>query len=90
MKNKIKWVSFDIRDITNIHKYLTKKKRFEIMFGFIKKIFTGLLTGLVNGSNYTKCLSLTNQKYKIQPNIINLHPNEYTRGLPCYPFAVIR
>ena len=32
------------------------------MFGFIKKIFMGLLTGLVNASNYTKCLSLSNQK----------------------------
>ena len=31
------------------------------MFGLIKKIFTGLLTGLVNGSNYTKCVSLNNQ-----------------------------
>ena len=31
------------------------------MFGLIKKIFTGLLTGLVNGSNYTKCVSLSNQ-----------------------------
>ena len=23
----------------------------------------------------------------IQPTLINLHPNEYTRGLNCYPFA---
>ena len=27
------------------------------MFGLIKEIFTGLWTGLVNGSNYTKCIS---------------------------------
>ena len=29
-----------------------------MMFGLIKKIFIGLLTGLVNGSNHTKCLQL--------------------------------
>ena len=32
------------------------------MFVFIKKIFIGLLTGLVKASNHTNCLSLTNQK----------------------------
>ena len=32
------------------------------MFGLIKKMFIGLLTGLVNGSNHAKCVSLTNQK----------------------------
>ena len=30
------------------------------MFGLIKKIFIRLLTGLVNGSNHTKCVSLSN------------------------------
>ena len=32
------------------------------MFGIIKKVFIALLTGLVNGSNYTKHVSLSNQK----------------------------
>ena len=40
------------------------------MFGLIKKIFTGLLTGLVNGSNHKKCVSLTNQERITQPNIL--------------------
>ena len=35
----------------------------------------GLLTSLVNASNHTKCLSLSNQKCTTQPTIINLHPN---------------
>ena len=26
------------------------------MFGLIKKIFIGLLTGIVDGSNHTKCV----------------------------------
>ena len=30
---------------------------YKLMFGLIKKIFIGLWTGLVNGSNYTKCIS---------------------------------
>ena len=32
------------------------------MFGLIKKIFSELLTSLVNGSNHTKCVSLIKQK----------------------------
>ena len=48
------------------------------MFRLTKKLFIGLLTGLVNGSNHTKCISLSNQKCMIQPILINLHPNEYT------------
>ena len=50
-------------------------------------MFIRLLTGLVNGSNDTKCMSLSNQKYMTQPTLINLHPNEYSQGLH-YPFAV--
>ena len=33
------------------------------MFGLIKKVFIGLLTGLGNGSNHTKCVVLNNHKY---------------------------
>ena len=42
------------------------------MFGLIKKMIIGFLIGLVNGSNYTKCISLSNQKYEIQPTLTNL------------------
>ena len=48
------------------------------MFGFIKKMFIRLLTGIVNASNHTKCVSLNNQECMIQPALINLHPNEYS------------
>ena len=41
------------------------------MFGLIKKMLIRLLTGLVNGSNHIKCVSLSNQKCIIQP-VINL------------------
>ena len=47
-----------------------------------------LLTGLVNTSNYTKCILLSNQKCEIQPTLINLQPNEYKQELHCYSFAV--
>ena len=49
------------------------------MFWLIQKVLIGLLTGLVNESNYTKCVSLTNQKCTTQHAIIKLHPNEYTQ-----------
>ena len=58
------------------------------MFRLIKKIFNELLTGLVNGSNDTKCVSLSNQKWKIQPTLINLHSNEYSQEFNYYSFAV--
>ena len=32
------------------------------MFGLIKKIFSGLLTSIVNASNHTKSVLLSNQK----------------------------
>ena len=50
-------------------------------------MFIGLLTGIVNGSNHTKCLSLSNQKCITQTTVINLHPNEYSQELHYYPFA---
>ena len=49
------------------------------MFRLIKKIFIGLLTCLVNGTNHTKNILLSNQKRMIQPTLINLHPNEYSQ-----------
>ena len=58
------------------------------MLGFIKRMFIGLLTSLVNASNYTKCVSLNNQQCMIQPVFINLYPNEYSQGIRYYPFAI--
>ena len=58
------------------------------MFGLIKKIFIGLLTGLVNGSNHTKCFLLSNQKCMTQPTLINLYPNEYSQEFHYYPCSV--
>ena len=49
------------------------------MFCLIKKIFIVLLINIVNTSNHTKCISLSNKKYKIQPTFINLNPNEYSQ-----------
>ena len=45
------------------------------MFGIIKKIFIMLLSSVVNASNHTKCVSLSNQKFKIQPTLINILMN---------------
>ena len=57
------------------------------MFWLTKKLI-GLLTGLVNGSNHTKCISLSNQRCMIQPTLIYLHPNEYNQQLHYHPFSV--
>ena len=58
------------------------------MFGLIKKIFIALLTGLVNGSNHTKCVLLSNQKCMTKPTVTNLHHNEYSQKFHYYPFVV--
>ena len=59
------------------------------MFGLIKKVFIGLLAIVaVNSSSHTKCVSLINQKYEIQPTLINLHCDEYSQEFHYSPFAV--
>ena len=58
------------------------------MFRLIKEIFLGLLISIVNASNHTKCVSLSNQKCIIQPALTNLHSNECSQKLHYYPFAV--
>ena len=78
----------DCNNILDIDKHLKKITWYEMMFGLIKKIFIGLLTGVVDGSNHTKCISLSNQKCMIQPTLINLHPNEYSQEFHYYPFSV--
>ena len=51
-------------------------------------MFIELLTGLVNESNHTKCVSWSNHTCMTQPTLINLHPNEHSGELHYYPFAV--
>ena len=46
------------------------------MFSSIKKTFIGLLTDLVNGSNNTKCVLLSNHECKTRPALIDLHHNK--------------
>ena len=58
------------------------------MLGMNKKILTVLLRNIVNGSNHTKCVSLSNQKCITQPTHINLHPNECSQEFHYYIFAV--
>ena len=58
------------------------------MLGIIKKVFIVLLSNIVNGSNHTKCVHLSNQKCMIKPTLINLHPNEYSQEFHYYPFTV--
>ena len=71
--------SIDTNDNLDTHIYLMKRIWCRIMFGLIKKIFIGLSTNLVIKSDHTNCVSLSNQKYMIQPTLINLNPNEYSQ-----------
>ena len=58
------------------------------MLGIIKKNFIVLLINIVNASNHTKCVLLSNQKCETQPTLTNLHPNEYSQKFHYYPFVV--
>ena len=52
-------------------------------------MFIRLLTSIVNASNHTKCVSLSNQKSVAELTHINLHPKkECCQELRCYPFVV--
>ena len=43
---------------------------------------------IVNLSSHTKCVSLSNQNFIMEPAFINLHPNEYSQEFNYYPFVV--
>ena len=47
-----------------------------------------LLPSIINASNHTKCVLLSNQKCMIQHTLINSHPNEYNQGFLYHPFSV--
>ena len=47
-----------------------------------------LLISIVNTSNHTKCVSLSNQKCMTQLAVTNLRPNDYSQGFIYYPFVV--
>ena len=83
MKGVVKNFSVEFKPIDNnnildIHKYLMKRARYKIMFKLIKKGFIGLLTSIASAPNHRKFRLLSDQKYMIQLNLINLHPNEYS------------
>ena len=51
-------------------------------------MFIVLLARIVKASNHTKCVSLSNQIYEVQPTFINLYPNEYNQEFHYYSFTV--
>ena len=52
-----------------------KRTWYKTIFALIKKIIIGLLGSIINASNHTKRVSLSDQKWMIQPSLINLHRN---------------
>ena len=51
-------------------------------------MFIVLLSNIVNVSNHTKCISLSNQKCMIQLTLTNLRHNEYSQEFHFYLFVV--
>ena len=58
------------------------------MLKLINRIFTALLISIINASNHSKCVLLSNQKCMAQPTLVNLHPEEYSQEFHYHPFAV--
>ena len=58
------------------------------MFWLIKKTFIGLLRSIVDASNRTKCVSLSNGKCETQTTLIDLHSNEYSQKFHFFLFSV--
>ena len=48
-------------------------------------MFIVLLSTIVN---HTKCMLFSNQECMVQPNLTNLHPNEYSQEFRYYLFEV--
>ena len=65
-----------------------KRTGYKTTFRLNEEIVIGLLTGLVNRSNHTKCISLRSQECMIKLTLINLHPSEYSQEFHYYPFEV--
>ena len=84
----VDYIITDSSNIINIHKYLMKKTQYKIILVLIKKMSIGLLIRIVSVSNHRRCLSLSNQKCKTQPSVINLHLNEFSQKLRYYSFAI--
>ena len=78
---------FNTSNILDIHRVVMKETY--KMFAIAKKLYITLLPSILNASNHKKCLSLRNQKCKIQPTLINLYPNECNQEMHYHPFAVI-
>ena len=81
LKRSVQYFSFDFNpfdnnDILDIHKYLMKGTQHKIVFEIIKRMLILLLSNIVNASNHTKCVSLSNQKREIWSTLINLHSNK--------------
>ena len=84
----VDYIITDSSNIINIHEYLMKKTQYKIILVLIKKMSIGLLIRIVSVSNHRRCLSLSNQKCKTQPSVINLHLNEFSQKLRYYSFAI--
>ena len=56
--------------------------------GLLRRYLSGLLASVVSTSSHKKCLSVNNPKCLTESNTISLHPNEYTKRLHYYPFAI--
>ena len=68
---------------------LMKETCYEIMFGIIKRMFMASLISIVNASNHTNCVWLSNQKCMISTTLTNLHPNDYSQEFHYFSFAVM-
>ena len=42
-------------------------------------MFIVVISSIVNASNHTKCVLLSNQKCEIPPSLVNLRTNEYNQ-----------
>ena len=76
----------DTNDVLYVHRCFMKGSYYKCLQLF-KKMFTVLLNNIVNGSNHTKCVSLSNQKYMTEPTFVNLHQNGCSQTSHNYSFV---
>ena len=64
-----------VDDVLEIHKYLIKKTRYKIMFGFIKNKFIKAIAFIRLNANVVplQCVSMSNKECKIRAAILNIN-----------------
>ena len=68
--------AIEVDDVLHIYKYLMKQMRLYKIFTFVKYVIIAALTSFNCNVNLLGCVSMSNQEYKVRPEIVEINSNE--------------